>query len=44
MFVFLDYTCCDLVVKLKECEKNEDFIVIFEFLLVIFFLLILEGV
>ncbi|XP_029335042.1 (E2-independent) E3 ubiquitin-conjugating enzyme FATS isoform X2 [Mus caroli] len=19
-----DYTCCDLVVKLKECEKNED--------------------
>lgn len=21
---FLDYTCCDLVVKLKECEKHED--------------------
>lgn len=21
---FLDYTCCDLVVKLKECKKQED--------------------
>lgn len=21
---FLDYTCCDLVVKLKECKKHED--------------------
>lgn len=21
---FLDYTCCDLVVKLKDCEKHED--------------------
>lgn len=24
MSASLDYTCCDLVVKLKECEKNED--------------------
>ncbi|MEJ1273714.1 hypothetical protein NN561_004585 [Cricetulus griseus] len=23
---FLDYTCCDLVVNLKECEKHEDLI------------------